>query len=49
VRIHRSRLVNRDAIRRIETNQSGDFEVLLSDGTIAKGSRRYRADLEQRL
>jgi len=49
VRIHRSRLVNRDAIRRIETNQSGDFEVLLSDGTIAKGSRRYRADLEQRI
>ena len=49
VRIHRSRLVNRDAIRRIETNQSGDFEVMLSDGSIAKGSRRYRADLEQRL
>ena len=49
VRIHRSRLVNRDAIRRIETNQSGDFEVVLSDGSIAKGSRRYRAGLEQRL
>jgi DNA-binding LytR/AlgR family response regulator len=49
VRIHRSRLVNRDAIRRIETNQSGDFEVMLSDGSIAKGSRRYRAGLEQRL
>jgi hypothetical protein len=49
VRIHRSRLVNRDAIRRIETNQSGDFEVVLSDGSVAKGSRRYRAGLEQRL
>jgi len=49
VRIHRSRLINRDAIRRIETNQSGDFEVELSDGSKAKGSRRYRADLEQRL
>ena len=49
VRIHRSRLVNRDAIRRIETNQSGDFEVVLSDGSVAKGSRRYRAMLEQRL
>jgi DNA-binding LytR/AlgR family response regulator len=47
VRIHRSRLVNRDAIRRIETNQSGDFEIMLSDGTTARGSRRYRADLEQ--
>ena len=49
VRIHRSRLINREAIRRIETNQSGDFEVVLSDGSIAKGSRRYRAALEQRL
>ncbi len=49
VRIHRSRLVNRDAIRRVETNQSGDFEVILSDGSVAKGSRRYRAGLEERL
>ena len=49
VRIHRSRLINRDAIRRIETNQSGDFEVMLSDGSVAKGSRRYRIGLEQRL
>ena len=49
VRIHRSRLVNRDAIRRIETNQSGDFEVVLADGSSAKGSRRYRAALEERL
>ncbi|HWI86660.1 MAG TPA: LytTR family DNA-binding domain-containing protein [Sphingomonas sp.] len=45
VRIHRSRLVNRDAIRRIETNQSGDFEVVLADGRSLKGSRRYRQGL----
>jgi hypothetical protein len=49
VRIHRGRLVNRDAIRRVETNQSGDFELVLADGRTVKGSRRYRADLEQRL
>ncbi|WP_162875405.1 LytTR family DNA-binding domain-containing protein [Sphingomonas crusticola] len=49
VRIHRSRLVNRDAIRRIETNQSGDFVVVLADGRSVKGSRRYRAGVEQRL
>jgi len=49
VRIHRGRLVNRDAIRRVETNQSGDFELVLADGRSVKGSRRYRADLEQRL
>jgi DNA-binding LytR/AlgR family response regulator len=49
VRVHRSRLVNRDAIRRIETNQSGDFDIVLADGARAKGSRRYRAAIEQRL
>lgn len=49
VRIHRSRLVNRDAIRRVENNQSGDFELVLADGRTVKGSRRYRADLERRL
>ena len=45
-RIHRSRLVNRDAIRRIETNQSGDFELVLADGRSVKGSRRYRGEVE---
>ena len=49
VRIHRGRLVNCEAIRRVETNQSGDFELVLVDGRNVKGSRRYRADLEQRL
>ena len=49
IRIHRSRLVNRDAIRRIETNQSGDFTILLADGRNVKGSRRYRAGVEERL
>ena len=41
-RIHRSRLVRRDAVRQIETMQSGDFEVLLADGNKLRGSRRYR-------
>jgi hypothetical protein len=49
VRIHRGRLVNRDAIRKVENNQSGDFELVLADGRSVKGSRRYRAELEQRL
>jgi DNA-binding LytR/AlgR family response regulator len=49
VRIHRSRLVNRDAIRRIETNQSGDFELVLADGRSVKGSRRYRGEVEEGL
>ncbi|MFC3712012.1 LytTR family DNA-binding domain-containing protein [Sphingoaurantiacus capsulatus] len=46
VRIHRSRLVRRDAVRSIETNASGDFEAILADGTRVAGSRRYRSTLD---
>ncbi|HEX4693041.1 LytTR family DNA-binding domain-containing protein [Sphingomonas sp.] len=42
VRIHRGRLVRRDAIRRIETEKSGDFAVELASGATLRGSRRYR-------
>jgi hypothetical protein len=42
VRIHRSRLVRRAAIRRVETDKSGDFTVTLESGTVVRGSRRYR-------
>lgn len=45
VRIHRSRLVRRTAVRSIETNASGDFETILDGGTRIGGSRRYRAAL----
>lgn len=44
-RIHRSRLVRRAAVRAIETNASGDFDAMLSDGAKVGGSRRYRAEL----
>jgi len=46
-RIHRSRLVRRDAVRAVETNASGDFETVLNDGQRVGGSRRYRSGLEQ--
>lgn len=46
VQIHRSRLVRRAAIRRIETDRSGDFTVKLEDGTELKGSRRYRESVQ---
>lgn len=46
VRIHRSRLVRQNAIRRVETNQAGDFEAVLASGARLKGSRRYRAAVE---
>lgn len=42
VRIHRSHLVNRKAIRRVDTDRSGDFSVELASGRVLGGSRRYR-------
>lgn len=42
VRIHRGQLVRRDAVRRIETDKSGDFTVTLASGATVRGSRRYR-------
>lgn len=42
VRIHRGRLVRRDAVRRVETDKSGDFSVALASGASVRGSRRYR-------
>lgn len=46
VRIHRSRLVNRRHVRSIESNESGDFTLRLSDGRQIAGSRRFRAALQ---
>lgn len=46
VRIHRSRLVRRDAVRRVTVDKSGDFTVTLASGEEARGSRRYRAALD---
>lgn len=44
-RIHRGRLVRRDAVRSVETDKSGDFTVTLASGTALRGSRRYRGAL----
>lgn len=44
VRIHRSRLVRLAAIRTVESTPSGDFTVVLADGTRLGGSRRYRVE-----
>lgn len=44
-RIHRSRLVRREAVRAVETNASGDFDAVLTDGARLGGSRRYRSGL----
>ena len=48
VRIHRSRLVRRAAIRTVETNTSGDFDVTLTSGAVLRGSRRFREGVEDK-
>ncbi len=44
-RIHRSRLVRRNAVRAVVTTPSGDFEATLLSGAVVVGSRRFRAGL----
>jgi hypothetical protein len=45
VRIHRSRLVRREAVAAVESKSTGDFVVRLRDGRELAGSRRYRRPL----
>lgn len=45
LRIHRSRLVRRDAITQVVSKASGDYLVRLTDGRELAGSRRYRRPL----
>ena len=45
VRIHRSRLVRREAVAAVESKPTGDFVVRLRDGGELAGSRRYRRPL----
>lgn len=45
VRIHRSRLVRRDAVKTLATTPSGDFEATLLSEAVVAGSRRFRAEL----
>jgi hypothetical protein len=44
-RIHRSFLVNRDKVVQIEPTGDGDFRAKMADGTMLRGSRRYRENL----
>jgi two-component system LytT family response regulator len=48
-RIHRSAIVNLDRVRCLETNQDGATEVVLTNGTRLRLSRRYRRQLQMRL
>ena len=49
VRIHRSTIVNLNAIEEIQPWFHGDYVVILKDQTRLKLSRRYKAALEERL
>lgn len=44
-RVHRSTIVNIDAIQRITPHASGDFEILLNSGRSVRMSRSYRRRL----
>ena len=49
VRIHRSTIVNIDAIGHLEAISHGEFDVVLRDGRRKRVSRTYRAKLEELL
>jgi two-component system, LytTR family, response regulator len=48
-RIHRSTIVRLDRIRGLKLNESGEYDVLLEDGTRLRLSRRYRKQVQARL
>jgi Response regulator of the LytR/AlgR family len=49
IRIHRSAIVNIESIVQLEPASHGEFEVVLKNGSRARVSRTYRAQLERRL
>ena len=48
-RVHRSAIVNLDRVERLETDQDGATEVVLTHGTRLRLSRRCRRQLQARL
>ena len=47
VRVHRRHIVNLDRVREIQPWDSGDYRILLADGSFVNFSRRYRSRLPQ--
>ncbi|TWB17182.1 LytTR family transcriptional regulator [Nitrospirillum amazonense] len=45
VRVHRSRLLNRATIQRVDSRPSGDLDITLTTGLTVTASRRYKAEL----
>jgi two-component system LytT family response regulator len=48
-RIHRSAMINLDRLRGLATDEEGDYQVELIDGTRLRLSRSYRKQLQERL
>jgi two-component system, LytTR family, response regulator len=48
-RIHRSTIVRLDTVSGLKVNESGEYDVLLHNGTSLRMSRRYRKELQSRL
>jgi two-component system, LytTR family, response regulator len=48
-RIHRSAIVKLEKVRSLELSESGEYDVLLHNGTRLRLSRRYRKALQSRL
>jgi two-component system, LytTR family, response regulator len=48
-RIHRSAIVKLGKVRRLELNESGEYDVVLINGARLRLSRRYRKTLQSRL
>jgi two-component system, LytTR family, response regulator len=48
-RIHRSAIVNLERVQALELREDGEHDVLLTDGTRLRMSRRYRKELQARM
>jgi DNA-binding LytR/AlgR family response regulator len=46
-RVHRGHIVNLDRIREIQPWDSGDYRIVLADGSFVNFSRRYRSRLSR--
>lgn len=48
-RVHRSAIVQLDRLERLQTNENGEYDVLLANGARVRLSRSYRKQLQSRL
>ncbi len=46
MRVHRSAIVNVDAVRTVEPISKGDYRLVLRDGASVRSGRRYRGDVQ---